>query len=202
MRVVTVSRIKPHTDFRGRIESGILKMLVIGLGKRPGAAQHHRYGIRGLRDMMPESAKVMFEKTPFVAALAVLENAAEETAKLQVVAKSEVFEVEPKLLDEARALMGRAAIRPTRSARDRRDRQKLLRGRDRSECRRPAADRTRAGTRVAADHPHLRAGPLPRESRQRHRDRPGRPHDPPTRGRDRPGDFARQHDHGVFPTPL
>jgi hypothetical protein len=41
--VVTVSRIKPHTDFRGRFESGILKMLVIGLGKRDGAAQHHRW---------------------------------------------------------------------------------------------------------------------------------------------------------------
>src|SRR5207248_4222249 len=56
--VVTVSRVKPHTDFRGRFESGILKMLVIGLGKRDGAAQHHRWGFRGLRDMLPETAKV------------------------------------------------------------------------------------------------------------------------------------------------
>ena len=50
---VTVSRVKPHTDFRGRYESGIAKMLVIGLGKREGAAQHHRWGFRGLRDMLP-----------------------------------------------------------------------------------------------------------------------------------------------------
>ena len=57
--------------------------------------------------MLPESAKVVLEKTPFVAALAVLENAAEETAHLQVVEKSDVFAVEPKLLDEARTLMGR-----------------------------------------------------------------------------------------------
>ncbi len=62
--VVTVSRVKPHTDFRGRYESGIVKMLVIGLGKRDGAAQHHRWGVRGLRDMMPETAKVVLEKTP------------------------------------------------------------------------------------------------------------------------------------------
>src|SRR5262249_52129232 len=46
--VVTVSRVKPHTDFRSRYESGILKMLVIGLGKRDGANQHHRFGVPGL----------------------------------------------------------------------------------------------------------------------------------------------------------
>ena len=60
--VVTVSRIKPHTDFRGRYESGIVKMLVIGLGKRDGAAQHHRWGVRGLRDMIPQTARVVLEK--------------------------------------------------------------------------------------------------------------------------------------------
>src|SRR5437588_3162468 len=67
--IVTLSRIKPHTDYRGRFESGILKMLVIGLGKREGAARHHRWGWRGLRDMLPESGKVVLENTPFVAAL-------------------------------------------------------------------------------------------------------------------------------------
>ncbi len=105
--VVTVSRVKPHTDFRGRVESGITKMLVIGLGKRDGAAQHHRWGVRGLRDMLPESAKVVLEKTKFVAGLAVLENADEQTARLQVVHREELLDVEPGLLVEARGLMGR-----------------------------------------------------------------------------------------------
>ena len=105
--IVTLSRIKPHTDFRGQFESGILKMLVIGLGKRNGAAQHHRWGWRGLRDMLPESGKVVLEKTPIVASLAILENAREETARLQVVEKDQIYEVEPKLLDESRQLMGR-----------------------------------------------------------------------------------------------
>jgi hypothetical protein len=105
--VVTVSRIKPHTDFRGRFESGIAKMLVIGLGKRDGAAQHHRWGFRGLRDMLPETARVIVEKTPFVGGLAVLENAREQTARLQMVDRDELFEVEPGLLEEARGLMGR-----------------------------------------------------------------------------------------------
>jgi hypothetical protein len=105
--VLTVSRVKPHTDFRGRVESGIAKMLVIGLGKREGASQHHRWGLRGLRDMLPETVKVILEKTPFLAGLAVLENANEETARLQVVDRDELLQVEPGLLEEARRLMGR-----------------------------------------------------------------------------------------------
>ena len=105
--VVTVSRIKPHTDFRGRFESGITKMLVIGLGKRDGASQHHRWGFRGLRDMLPETARVIVDKTPFIGGLAVLENAREQTARLQVVDREELFDVEPTLLEEARGLMGR-----------------------------------------------------------------------------------------------
>jgi hypothetical protein len=105
--VVTISRVKPHTDFRGRYESGIVKMLVIGLGKRDGAAQHHRWGYRGLRDMIPESARVVLEKTPFKAGLAVLENAREQTALLKVVDRDDVLDEEPRLLDQARQLMGR-----------------------------------------------------------------------------------------------
>ena len=105
--VVTVSRVKPHTDFRGRFESGILKMLVIGLGKRHGADQVHSFGTRGLRDMLQESGKVILEKTRFLGGLAVLENANEETAKLEVVDRDDLYDREPALLDEARGLMGR-----------------------------------------------------------------------------------------------
>jgi hypothetical protein len=105
--VITVSRVKPHTDFRGKFESGIGKMLVIGLGKRDGAAQHHRWGVRGLRDMLPETLKVVLEKTPFAAGLAVLENANEQTGRLQVVDRDELLDVEPELLEEARRMMAR-----------------------------------------------------------------------------------------------
>jgi hypothetical protein len=57
--------------------------------------------------MLPETAKVVLERTPFVAGLAILENAAEKTARLQVVEKEELLAVEPGLLDEARRLMAR-----------------------------------------------------------------------------------------------
>jgi len=105
--VVTISRIKPHTDFRGQYESGIVKMLVIGLGKRDGAATHHRYGFRGLRDMLPETAKVILEKTPFIGGLAVLENAHEQTALLKVLDRANVLDEEPELLNRARTIMCR-----------------------------------------------------------------------------------------------
>ncbi|HEY2911283.1 MAG TPA: hypothetical protein VGI99_13620 [Gemmataceae bacterium] len=105
--VVTVSRVKPHTDFRGPFESGIVKMLAIGLGKRDGADQHHSFGTRGLRDMIPESAKVIVAKTPFIAGLAVLENANEETAHVEVVDRDDLFEREPVLLKQASEIMGR-----------------------------------------------------------------------------------------------
>jgi hypothetical protein len=82
-------------------------MLVIGLGKRDGAAHHHRWGIRGLREILPETVKIVLDKTPFVAGLAVLENAHEQTARLQVVDRDELLAVEPQLLEEARGLMGR-----------------------------------------------------------------------------------------------
>ncbi len=105
--VVTVSRVKPHTDFRGTFESGVLKMLVIGLGKRHGADQVHSFGTKGLRDMLPESGKVILKKTKFLGGLAILENANEETGKLEVVDRDDLWEREPQLLIEARRMMGR-----------------------------------------------------------------------------------------------
>ncbi len=105
--VITISRIKPHTDFRGRFESGIAKMAVIGLGKRDGASQHHRWGVRGLRDIMPDSARVILEKTKLLGGLAILENSRDETALLHVVDRDELLEVEPELLDRAKSMMGK-----------------------------------------------------------------------------------------------
>lgn len=105
--VVTISRIKPHTDYRGNFESGIAKMCVIGLGKREGASQHHRWGWKGLQQMLPESFKTILENTRFLGGLGILENANEETAHLQVVDRDEIHKVEPGLLERARNLMGR-----------------------------------------------------------------------------------------------
>jgi Lactate racemase N-terminal domain len=105
--VVLLNRIKPHTSFTGRYESGLLKMLAIGLGKREGAAQVHKLGLPGLRKLLPEVGTFLLENTRVALGLAILENAAERTASIEVVEPEQLLDVEPRLLDEARALMAR-----------------------------------------------------------------------------------------------
>ncbi len=105
--IVLANRVKPHTDFRGVHESGVLKMLVIGLGKREGASQVHKLGVRGLQEVLPAVGRVLVEKTPFALGLALLENAADETAEIVAIEPETIFDVEPPLLERARGLMGR-----------------------------------------------------------------------------------------------
>lgn len=103
--VITISRVKPHTDFQGTYESGIVKMLVIGLGKQAGASVHHAYGVRGLRDFIPQSVQVVLEKTKFLAGLAIVENADDEPGCIELVDRDDLLLKEPGLLSLARAWM-------------------------------------------------------------------------------------------------
>ncbi len=105
--IVVLNRIKPHTSFSGRYESGLLKMLTIGLGKHQGAAQVHKLGLPGLKVLLPEVGAFLLKNTPVVLGVALLENAREHTARVIGVEPEELLEVEPKLLDEARTLMAR-----------------------------------------------------------------------------------------------
>ena len=63
--IVLANRVKPHTDFHATHESGVLKMLVIGLGKRDGASQVHKLGVRGLREVLPAVGRFLVKNTPF-----------------------------------------------------------------------------------------------------------------------------------------
>ncbi len=105
--IVLLNRIKPHTSFTGRYESGLLKMLAIGLGKREGAAQVHKLGLPGLAKLLPEVGGFLLGTTPVALGLALLENAEEKTARVVGVEPEDLLEIEPKLLDEARILMAR-----------------------------------------------------------------------------------------------
>jgi hypothetical protein len=108
--IILLNRIKPHTSFTGRYESGLLKMLSIGLGKRQGAAQVHKLGLPGLRKLIPEVGTFLLQKAPVALGVAILENALEETARIVAVEPEDILEVEPDLLEQARALMGRLPI--------------------------------------------------------------------------------------------
>ena len=109
--IVLMNRIKPHTDYKGRLESGLTKICAIGLGKYNGAQEIHRNlfrvglgaAIRGVTEKIIESGKV-------IGGIAILENAYHETAKIAGVGLDGFFEAEEKLLEEARGLMGRLPL--------------------------------------------------------------------------------------------
>ncbi|MBV9580704.1 MAG: DUF2088 domain-containing protein [Chloroflexi bacterium] len=106
--VLLVNRVKPHTDFHGPIESGLAKICAIGLGKQRGAQTIHRYGTRGLVELMPRAARCIIDKTGKVlGGLAILENQRDETADLQFVEPHGIgLGVEQALLSRARAMIG------------------------------------------------------------------------------------------------
>jgi hypothetical protein len=106
--VLLVNRIKPHTDFRGPLESGLAKICAIGLGKQRGAQVIHSYGTRGLLEVMPRVARFMIEKTgKIIGGLSILENAYDATASVEFVEPSGIAaEHEMALLGRARNLMG------------------------------------------------------------------------------------------------
>ncbi len=82
-RILVVNRVKPHTDFRAPIESGLAKICAIGMGKQKGAQIIHGNGTRGLAELMPQVARCMIETTgKILGGLAILENAYDHTADL------------------------------------------------------------------------------------------------------------------------
>jgi len=104
--IVFINRVKPHTDFYGDIGSGLLKMAVVGLGKRAGAAAMHLAASelgheRAIRTM----AGVLIRETPLLGGFAILENQFHETARIIVLTRDEMEKSEDALLVEARALM-------------------------------------------------------------------------------------------------
>jgi hypothetical protein len=105
--VVLLNRVKPHTSFTGRYESGLLKMLAVGLGKREGAAQVHKLGLPGLKTLLPEVGAFLLSNTKVALGVALLENASERTARVVGVEPEALLDAEPRLLDEARTLMAR-----------------------------------------------------------------------------------------------
>jgi hypothetical protein len=105
--IVLLNRVKPHTDFHATYESGVLKMMVIGLGKRDGATQVHKLGLRGLKEVLPAVGKFLVANTKFALGLAILENAEDMPAEIVPLEPENILEQEPRLLGRARDLMGR-----------------------------------------------------------------------------------------------
>ncbi len=103
--VILVNRVKPHTDFRGKYESGLVKMSVIGLGKHTQALAVHRFGVHGLRDLIPQVARKIFESGHVIGGIALIENGYDETAEIHGVPVEKILDEEPALLERAYSLM-------------------------------------------------------------------------------------------------
>lgn len=103
--IIPINRVKPHTDFHDEIESGIAKIMVIGLGKHKGALSIHKHGAAGLHHLVPAAARLIMEKMPIVFGVAIVENAYHETALIKAIGRDEFEEKEKKLLLKAKELM-------------------------------------------------------------------------------------------------
>jgi hypothetical protein len=107
--VVVINRVKPHTDFQSdTLGSGLMKMLVVGLGKRVGAANYHASASRfGYEHVLRTSARLTLRAAPILFGVAIVENQLHETARLAVVLPEELERREGELFVEAKRLMPR-----------------------------------------------------------------------------------------------
>ena len=105
--IIVVGRVKPHTDFKDKIESGLMKMMAIGLGKQKGAEMIHWHGAEGYHKIMPAAARIIMKNAPIIMGLAIVENAYHEIAIIKALRPDEIEREEMKLLEEAKRLMAR-----------------------------------------------------------------------------------------------
>jgi hypothetical protein len=106
--IVLINRVKPHTNFTGEIESGLLKMLAVGLGKHRGAVLAHRAAVDvSFNRMIPEIARFSLGRLPVLCGVALVENARHETAVVRALPAERLEAGEKELLKEARSLAAR-----------------------------------------------------------------------------------------------
>ena len=103
--VVLLNRIKPHTDFHGTYESGLVKMSVVGLGNHEQAKIMHGLGVGGLRDLIPLAARQVFATGKILFGLAVVEDAHDDTMRVRALRPEAILAEEPELLRLAVASM-------------------------------------------------------------------------------------------------
>lgn len=105
--IIVVNRIKPHTDFRGKVESGLMKMMTIGLGKQYGASVCHEQGFGRMAQNVWEFGQEILEKANVLFGIAIIENAYHNTYAIKAIPAELIPEEEPILLEKAKSLMPR-----------------------------------------------------------------------------------------------
>ena len=107
--VIPVGRVKPHTDFRGPIESGLCKMMAIGLGKQRGADTLHARGFASFNHLVPAAARLMMETVNIPFGVALIENGYSKLGLVEAVPRERILSREPELLEIAWSRMARLA---------------------------------------------------------------------------------------------
>jgi len=103
--VVLINRVKPHTNFRGPIESGLCKMCAIGLGKHIGCSRLHLEGWSDFSNVMSSVAEVFFAKANIGFGLALVENAFDQTTIVKAIVKNDILKEERELQAKSKELM-------------------------------------------------------------------------------------------------
>ena len=97
--ILLFNRVKPHTSFRGRYESGLMKMMAIGLGKQHGAENIHHQSPGIMHELVEEYGRAVMENCPILGGIAIVENAYDETYLVKGLSPEEIITEEPKLRD-------------------------------------------------------------------------------------------------------
>ncbi|MGR5287710.1 lactate racemase domain-containing protein [Vibrio maritimus] len=100
--IILCNKIKPHADFKGQVESGLLKMLCIGLGNHVGASSLHRYGFHNFHRVIPEAGERLLDKIHVPFAIGLVENAYDELMDIEVVEQQNILSLEPEYLAKAK----------------------------------------------------------------------------------------------------
>ena len=108
--IIPINRIKLHTDFPGSIQSGLCKMLVIGLGNHVGCTRMHEVPLNAFGETIIEATQVILEKVPVGLGIAVVENAYDETALIEAIPSEELIHREKQLLKFSSEQMPRLMI--------------------------------------------------------------------------------------------
>jgi hypothetical protein len=108
--VILINRIKPHSDFHGRYESGLMKMALIGLGKQDGALAIHRFGVVGLREFIEPGARQVLSAGKILGGVSLVEDPYHNTMVVKVLKANEIADQEPDLLELARRSMPRLPV--------------------------------------------------------------------------------------------
>ncbi len=109
--IVVINRIKPHTSFHGPYESGLAKMLAVGLGKQKGASAVHALGPSALRKVVPGIAEFVLKRVRVFFGVALIENGRDRLARIEVIPGDGILDQEPELLKESYRLMPRLPFR-------------------------------------------------------------------------------------------